>query len=209
VFSHLAPKDKTPIRPLELPATTMTWEKFAREVLPTAEAIEFYTTTVHDDYVALTTAVHADAPPILQWDHLDQRNPVAGYCWSGGSTASEWELPVGVYVKVNAMTLWPSNWYSKAPNWADRAVFILDGAKQSRNRTPSLALFPETLKSELHSVRATIEAFSKAGALVGRDESSACGIRIHKSTGSSKPWFIRLRVKANGATQEYNLDRWD
>src|SRR5690606_31045341 len=33
VFAHLTPKGKIPTRELELPATTMTWEKFQRTVL--------------------------------------------------------------------------------------------------------------------------------------------------------------------------------
>jgi len=37
-------------------------------VLPGAEAIEVYTEHREMPFIALTTAVHDDAPPILKWD---------------------------------------------------------------------------------------------------------------------------------------------
>ena len=68
VFSHIAPKGKRHIGEVNLPTITMTWDKFQREVLPTAQEIEFYITPYRSSYIALVTAVNLDAPPILQWD---------------------------------------------------------------------------------------------------------------------------------------------
>ena len=40
----------------------MTWVKFAATVLPTLESLELWVGEGADQYVALVTAVHADAP---------------------------------------------------------------------------------------------------------------------------------------------------
>ncbi len=55
----------------------MTWEKFARTVLPDAETIELYVPAEAAPYVAMVTAANPQAPPILQWDRAERRNPVS------------------------------------------------------------------------------------------------------------------------------------
>ena len=69
----------------------MTWDKFQRTVLPSAERIEFLAPS-HGSYTALVTAANAEAPPILQWDRDGARNPVSWYFWNGGSSASQFGL---------------------------------------------------------------------------------------------------------------------
>lgn len=87
-FGHLQTKDQqrqaqaSQVPTLDIPATLMTWEKFAERVLPTATAIELLVPE-HNRFMALTTAENADAPPILKWDDEKQRNPVAWYYDSG------------------------------------------------------------------------------------------------------------------------------
>lgn len=85
VFGHIRPKQaeaETPVA-LRMPATTMTWEKFQRTVLPTATAIEALVPAESDRFMALVTALNADAPPILRWDREEARNPVSWYYASG------------------------------------------------------------------------------------------------------------------------------
>lgn len=53
-------------------------------------------------------------------------------------------------------------------------IFILDGARDTQDAR--LALFPETLRSEFHGIRATIEAFSKCGTIADRGQASACHV---------------------------------
>jgi len=83
-------------------------------------------------------------------------------------------------------------------------VFILKGAKESRTDA-GLALFPETLKSELREIRSTIEAFSRNGQLEGVADASACGIALMKGSN----WNARFRVRSATSTVEYKIDRWD
>jgi len=158
VFGHLKPKGTTTPQPLQVSAQTITWVKFQRDVLPTAESLELWVPSGNANYTALCTAVDPDAPPILQWDAETNRNPVSWYVYYGGSTPSRWGLTANTYCKIDAVCLQPNMWTSQFTHQGQGVVFILDGAKDSSNQ--SLALFPEILKAELREVRSVIEAHS-------------------------------------------------
>lgn len=206
VFGHLKSKSAGPeVGGQDVPAVTMTWEKFSRTVLPEAQGIEFYVPGgVRESFTALVTAVDPEAPPILQWDSHEHRNPFSWYFWSGGSPATQWGLRPNSYVKVNAVTPLPSMWDETPHEHQGKGViFILEGARDSRDA--GLALFPEILKSELRAVRSTIEAFSKAGEMEGGEEASACGIALQKGHN----WSAMFRVRTADSVVVYKLDRWD
>lgn len=202
VFDHLTPKG--PAAPtMQIPPQTMTWEKFRREVLPTAERLEFLA-PARGQYSALVTAVHPDAPPILQWDHEDARNPVSWYFWNGGSVAEQFHLTGGRFVAVEAITLKPSMWNGLNKHHGDGVMFILAGARESR--CAGAALFPEILRAEFHGVRSVIEAYSKAATIQGMDKPHAAGILLDKSAPT---WRSAVRVWRGSSRLDYVLDRWD
>ena len=193
IFGSIKPKDATFIREMNPPLIVCTWVKLAETVLPTAKAIELLV-PAHGDFIALVTAVHPDSPPILQWDTTEHRNPVSWYRYHGGSPASRWMLSASKWVPVTAICLYPGRWFDGKCSHGNEAMFILPGAVDSCN--DSLALFPETLKSEFHQIRSTIEAFSKANKLIGTEEASACGICA-----------VGSHIRSDGI--EYKIDRWD
>lgn len=187
------------------PVTTMTWEKFARTVLPDARKIEFFATGRYDSFSALVTAVDPDAPPIIQWDTEESRNPVNWYVYSGGSSPKRWNLEAG-WNEVTAVALQPSLWQEGYENHGKSVFFILKGCRDTNYKNCGIALFPESLKSELREIRSTIEAFSRNGTLEGYDESTACGIRLQ---AGNKFWDYKFRVTTDLGVTEYKLDRWD
>ena len=190
---------------VDVPTVTMTWEKFRRTVLNSARKIEFYVSGARDSYGAILTAVDPSSPPIIKWDMENDRCPFNWYVYSGGSYPGAWGLSNG-YVEVTGVALQPNMW-RKGPHTTGEAVFfILKNCKDHRYKTAGIALFPETLKSELREVRSTIEAYSNANVLDGYDEASACGIRMQ---ASSKWWDYRVRVTTDVGTTIYKLDRWD
>ena len=202
VFAHLAPKGSEPARALDVPPITMTWVKFAATVLPTAETIELHVPS-RGGFTAFVTAVHADAPPILQWDRDDRRNPFSWYLYVSGSPAEQWGLTIG-WSPLTAISLQPNLWGADPMTHQGEGVaLIIKDAKDSHNT--SLSLFPEILRSELHQVRSTIEAFSRAGQLAGHDEASACGLILQKG----RVWNADVCVTASGTTQRYRIDRWE
>lgn len=182
----------------------MSWAKFSREILLSAERIEFWTPLWPMPWAALVTAVHPDAPPILQWDAEGARNPVSWYVWRFGSRAEEFRLKSSTWADVEAITKCPAHWNGgKFEHHAQSAIFILRGAQET-NMAGS-GLFPETLKSELHSVRSVIEAFSRKTTIAGLNEPHAAGPLINP--GFTK--VIQLRVTVGSVQTTYQIDRWD
>jgi hypothetical protein len=205
VFSHLAPKAaEFPASSVGLPQSVMTWVKFARDVLPRAERMQLLVPARSGRFLAFTTAVHADAPPILKWDRDGARNPVAWYVHVPPSAAVTWNLSGGAWTEVEAVVPMPTMWGDRPmPFISDGVVLILPGMKDGRKGV-SNALFPECLHAELHGVRATIEAYSKSASL-GDSDGSACGYDVRKG-GEIE---CGLRVLAGGAWSVYKIDRWD
>lgn len=206
VFGHLKPKGAVSANVIEVPEQAITWEKFARTVLPEATTIEVLVPRV-GGYAALVTAVNADAPPILQWDTAEQRNPVSWYLYPHGSSAAQWGLTAGAWVPVTAVTMKPSQWFGGGfSHQGEGAFLILQGAKDSRSHSAGNALFPETLKAELRGIRSTLEAYSRSAVLQGADEASACGLLIAKG----QPESANVRVTSSSGTRShYKIDRWD
>lgn len=203
VFGHL--KVKATRSPGVLSGETrITFIKFRDTVLPDAKKIEFATEKGSDNFVGVLTATYMDAPPILQWDTLEERNPFSWYMYVGGSSPERWELRRKAFVEVTAIAEKPSMWSGRAANQGEGVVFVLKGAVD--RRVAELALFPETLKSEFHSIRSTIEAYSASRKPSGADQASACGVAMHKGSGE---WNGKFRVNTGDFVRTYIIDRWD
>jgi hypothetical protein len=206
VFGHLKAKDSSAVSPVEAPASTMTWAKFSRDVLPSADMIEFLSPHRATSYSAILTAEDESAPPILQWDAEEKRNPFSWYLYNGGSSARDWSLQAGMFQKVNAICFQPSMWNgSNNTHQGAGIMFILDGAKDLRSSNAGNGLFPEILKSELHGIRSVLEAYSKGAEISGLDEANACGLMLQKGNN----WSAVFKVTSDGIVSKYNLDRWD
>ncbi len=197
VFGHLTPKGAAgPIGVPGMPPVTMTWDKFTRTVLSGALAIECNVPS-HGNFIAMTTAVNADAPPLLKWN-----NPFAWYVYHGGSPAQQWGLSSG-WRKVEALSRSPTAWGENAPTFLHEGVIIvLEGAQDMRNE--SACLFPETLRNELHGVRSVIEAYSHRAKLGDAGGPAASGLHLGKGAAG----YV-LRVKSAIGTTDYRIDRWD
>lgn len=207
VFGHLKQTRQAPRPPQIIKAPPITFEKFRRTVLPDAAKIEALV-PAHGHFIAMITAADPSAPPIIQWDRHEQRNPVSWYVYPGGSPARQWGLRGGRWATVKAISLLPFMWNDGAADVGNQgagAVFVLDGAKDERTDAGA-ALFPEILKSEYHAVRHVIERYSRGASLEGRDDASACGLDLRK--GRSTPVTVRVTSKA-GTVTEYTIDRWD
>jgi hypothetical protein len=204
VFAHLQPKGAAPaIAQPDPPAVTITWEKFAREVLPKAERIE-YRVPYSGPFVALLTAVNDDAPPIIQWDSEERRNPVSWYVYSGGSVASGWGLRSGEWAEVTAVTLFPHLWdgAERHTQHGKGAIFLLADCMDTHARSSSSGLFPEILRAEYHGIRSAIEAYSRSRPPSGREQGNACGVDL-------RAWGQAFRVTTATGRLSYRIDRWD
>ncbi len=198
VFGHLK-KSKT--SPGAAVAGNITWKKFAETVLPGAVSMEVLV-PLHGNFCGLVTATHEDAPPIIQWDLPEQRNPVSWYIYHRGSSAGDWKLTPRQYATVTGITLQPSMWNGGFEHQGQGVIFLIEDAKDQRSA--ELCLFPEILKSELREVRSVIEAHSRSRKITGYEDASACGLKLHAGT----PTTVRVTDKS-GVSIIYNVDRWD
>lgn len=204
IFSHLRRK-VAPAQPLAgVPPVVMTLDKFSRTVVPSADAMALQLGLLSQPFIVITAPVHADAPPVLQWDSEDSRNPFGWYGWHGGAAPLLYGLKPG-WANVAALTRLPARWNeSRANHQGDGIIVLLEGARETRN--PGNALFPETLRSELHGVRATIEAHSRSATMQGLREGSAIGYDLRAGKGG---YPVMIRVGSAGRTVDYKIDRWD
>ncbi len=203
VFSHLK-SGARPAPTIDVPAQIITWDKFWRIVLPEAERIECLVPRGLAAFFAFVTATNMEAPPILQWDRENARNPVNWYLYAKGSFATQWGLTAGTWAPVTAITTQPSSWGGGGGHHGNGVYIVLDGARDQKSS--GLDLFPETLKAEYHAVRAAIEAYSRSREISGADRASACGLALQQS---AERWQGVLRVTSRGARVVYKLDRWD
>lgn len=200
VFGHLKTKGEAPpmTRALEgRPAKPIAWSTFAADVLPGAERIEVQVTHSRMGFYAFVTASDPDAPPILQWDREDRRNPVSWYTHHGGSAASEWSTTPGWHA-VSAVSLFPFQWGDLGDTFERHtpgALFVVDGCRPTQNGS---GLFPELLRGEYHGIRRVIEQYAQQAEVEGRDEASACGLVVRK--GGS---VLTVRVHGDGAHRDY------
>ncbi len=208
IFGHLKTGKINTQKQIDIPPIVMTWAKFARTILPTAKTIEYFVPASKQAYMALVTAKNPEAPPIIQWDTLECRNPVTWYFYSGGSLPRDWNLRSDGYCPITAIVLQPSMW-NNPENFVhkgEKAFLILQNAKDKQYHQGA-GFFPESLKSEYHGIRSTMEAYARNAVLEGKDDATACGIGLQKGSN----WdLIRLRVTSQDNMQvSYQLDRWD
>jgi hypothetical protein len=204
IFSSLKDSSK-PFQASGVP-TPITWEKFASTVLPSAKRIQFLVPH-NSSFGALVTASDPSAPPIIQWDSEEQRNPVSWYLWHGGSDARQFGLTSHTFVDVEAIALKPHMWNGNEEKFAHHGkglFFVLSGARESRSA--GLALFPEILKSEFHGVRAVLEAYSRKHNIEGMNQPHVAGLLLTKATTQ---WGTIVRVTMGAIEKEYRIERWD
>lgn len=213
LFSHLKPtagKVQAPAPNVKLPAQTMRWTKFVEEVLPQTTRLLFSVPRASSDFTALVTAVHPDAPPIIQWDGLEghPRNPTTWYVYTGGSHATRWNLTPGEWVEVEGVCVNPAHWQDpdKFKHHSVNAMLVLKGCRDSYMENAGGGLFPEVLRSDMHSIRSVIEAHSNSQPIQGKDEASACGLTFGPKMSS----VVSLKATLLGGVEnEYKIDRWD
>lgn len=208
VFSHIETKKprKDAVPTVDIPAQTMTWEKFKRTVLISADQINL-AVPASGGFYALVTAQHSDAPPIVKWDREEERNPVSWYTYPRGSNCGQWGLSAGSFARVRAVIAGPNMWGTRPMPELGMHVFLILEACADTMKGCGNALFPEFLKGSLHGARSTIEAYSRSATLGGRGEASACGLGFGPQ--QEQHGYFMLRVLAGNAWTEYRIDRWD
>lgn len=153
------------------------------------------------DLCAMVTAVDRDAPPLLQWDDPEARNPVSWYRYHGQSEPGSWTLS-GSAFRVMAVALKPPMWGSKVyENQGVGGMFVLEGARDQRGGCPGL--FPECLRSELSTVRKVIEQHNNSAKPAMPEGQLASGVGIGKN-GMLNP----VMVETVDGVVMYQINSW-
>ena len=207
VFADLKPKHAATVNVMELPRVPMTWAKFRDTVLPKTERIEILIPKLAP-FAGYTTAVHADAPPIIRWDMPARRNPVSAFQFTKPVSPLLVSLNPGTWCEIDALVYFPAHWdermFPMFSEFTDSVSFVLHDAKLIRRGSGS-ALFPEVLKTELREIRSTIEAYSNSHDCQGIGEPSACALVIDKAGAG----VIVRATQTGGVVGTYLIDRWD
>lgn len=205
VFGHLTDKEgeRAKVDPILADAQKITWAKFASKVLPSALQAHVYMGGVMP-FFGMTTATNIDAPPILQWDTAETRNPVAWYFYNGGSAPRQWGMEQGTWAPVAGIVIQPSMWSGNLVHQGNGGFLIIEGARDQRmiGSGNNLCLFPEILRTDLHAVRSVIEAYSRTRAITDAENGTANGVAVPHNG-------VQVRVTTSIGVETYVIDRWD
>jgi len=190
----------------------MTLVKFRRDVLPGAAQIELVVPRQPAAWSALVTAVDPEAPPLLQWDRPDRRNPTSWYLYTQdtGRVAVAWNLTIHQRYKVDALVLAPNLWRDEADPVAlhhGRKLFVIVEGCRDKIYERGGGFFPSMLRGELREVRATLEAHV-GSAKIETVDVPACGLMLQDDPKLT--WDCELWVTdRHGVVSRYVLDRWE
>lgn len=216
LFGHLRTEARNATTPTTIPPKAITFRKLREEVLgklPIVEIAMFVGRSLAN-FGGFVTAVHKDAPPIIQWDNPERRNPISTYVYHGGSMSEMWNLTSDMYHVVSAIVLAPHlrDDETTFARYGKNVMFVLHNAQDNnylRGGRRGGGLFPEILRSEFHPYRKTIEAHVLSTSIT-RDETLGpvvAGLFFGDSKGISP---VRLRVTlGDGTVLMYDVDRWD
>jgi hypothetical protein len=116
-----------------------------------------------------------------------------------------WTAEANSFVKVKGITKSPNLWGDKQILRAgNHTFFLLDGVRDTSEGL-SRGFFNEHLRSELHEIRRTLEAFATDATIQGADKANACGLGYSKEN----EWNLTLKVASDNSTRIIKIDRWD
>lgn len=121
------------------------------------------------------------------------------------SSSSDWNVQLGTFLKVKAVTPSPNMW-GKNPNErsGNHTFFLLDGLKDE-SEGKGRGFFNEMLQSDLRQIRKTLEAYTAQTPIYGIENADAFGLGYSKD----QEWNLTLKVKSDNSTRIIKIDRWD
>lgn len=200
LFEQLKKRQEAEVKRMRLPAKDVSFLDLMSALVGAKDVqVEL---PAYGNYSGFLTAVHEDAPNLLQWG-----NPVSSYVYNGGSAATSWGLAAG-WQKPDAMFLAPHMWGGENhPNHSKFVCFAFKGAVDGQMiREKNLCLFPEILKSEFHGIRAVIEANNRTKTPSGGTEAEVNGLCYGASKTALNPSAGVLQVRIDG--EDFRLVRW-
>lgn len=194
LFGHLKTKQSGELLVSQQPVE-ITFVKFLKTVLPTAEVIQLISGRIY----GCSTAADPNSKPMLQWDD-GGANRKSYAMWS--QTPYPYQLvdfgaKSGVEIRGAVYGGWMDGPESKSHH-GQRGWWYADAKKHPQFYS---ALFPEFLRSELREVRSVIEANNE---------------QVRESNGNPSTLVVCaelvgsiVHVKSGDTVLAYRIDRWD
>lgn len=172
---------------------TITFSKFVKSVLPTAEAVQYMSGNL---YVG-TVAANPDAKPILQWDDGGENRKTYSWWTAINPSFVDSNFGIGKGEKLLGCVLggW-MNGLDSLSHHGQRAFWYGMAKKAVSSYT---GLFPQYLRSELREVRAVIEAYNERN-IDKPGNVATFSVNVIGST---------VNVTVGNVQTLYCIDRWD
>ncbi len=149
-------------------------------------------------FSSLTVATNPDARPILQWDDEENRNTACSYNYTQPVHASTWNLNPYTWEEIigavpeHHLFSWQGDYTAKQ---LEKRWFLMARGYDTHS-VVRLPLFPQTLRQELHEVRAVIEAYASSAQLEEVDQ----GLVV------ANPMIgLKFRLTTNGTRVVYEI----
>lgn len=186
----------------------ITWDKFARTVLPEATGICIDRQKMAVcNFGYFTTAKNQDAPPIIRWDHPDRRNPVSFGCWIKPCYVNDFYQdndPYGRFIPITGICKRPDMWGTAVIQPV--LMLCLEGATCSKNIHSSL--FPEHLIPELYEVERAIYQYGTQ-VLLGPAPEGKEPVFFIVGDAHSEDFRFFVKVTTPTGDRYYHIDRCD
>jgi hypothetical protein len=182
-----------------------TFDVFARTILPTAQRIRLHFNVPRTNLGGILTGVDPAAGRLFSYETDKARNPFNWYVHVTHPVFTDYSLnrTVEVLAVLPSVPTWKDP--ETKHNFKESHLFVLEGAVPKEHIQIASCLFPEILRSELHGVRATIEAYSSTHQAAGRDVGGQMALGWFLSFDPN----VLLEVKTDLGWTSYRLDRFE
>ncbi|MCZ8523027.1 MULTISPECIES: YfaP family protein [Paenibacillus] len=141
---------------------------------------------------------------VFSFDYIKGQQP-AIRSNHAASAADAWNIPANTFARVKGITRSPNLWGdNKAAHTGHHIFFLLDGCKDT-TEGKGRGFLVETLKSELHEVRKTLEQYTAMTPILAAEHATACGMGYSKDS----EWNLTVRVTSGTSTRLIYIDRFD
>lgn len=219
LFGHLVnkPPNATRIKSLIGPASRMSFSSFVTNVLPHTTKAEYGLERKIQPYFFITG--NEGTKPLMQWH--DTTNLASWYVRNISNDVTDYCLKIS-WNDVSRLISFPhmwhddsrdiSQWSKSKPRYGHQGQRYLVCFKeiQDTRSGKGMSLFPEMMRSEFHSVRSTIEAFSKDGYInkeVGQEYVG--GIEIHNRSSVNYPIHHFRITNKEGRVSLYDITSFE
>jgi len=201
IFSSLKTKNKETVSNNTVAEITISFKKFCKDVLPTVKKLEIFLSYMSPIYFFISGK--EGSKPLMQWH--DESNLASWYTTPSPKDTIKCGLKFG-WNEVSSVVSFPYMWdETKKYHHPEKYLMSVKNCKEYQSGM-GCALFPALMKSEFHSIRSVIEAYSKCHDIGNEKNADFGGIAFDQSTTglSSGPQKVRVMLN-NNLVNVYNI----